>query len=151
MREGYVVLLLIGYQGAGRKSPGQLINATVVFSDGGGEEKVDFNTEGQYLTDRADIKKRRCWRMVKRTLSPGDSVRFEVFTAVRGAGEDSQLTGSWIYTLDPSEPIQAIVLPGIGPKGFPLAKGRLVELASTTKRDQLNDEVQQFIDDDTGM
>jgi hypothetical protein len=152
--EGFIVLLVVGYQSAGRRRPGQLVKMTIVFADGGGEEQVTFNGggEGRYLNDRADARlRRRCWRAVKRSLSPRDSVRVEAFTGVKGAGEDTTLTGSWIYVLDPDAPVREIRIPGIGPADFPLAKGRLVELAATTKREQLDDELQEFLQDGSGM
>lgn len=153
MSESFVVLLTVGFQGAGRKLPGQLVKATIVFAGGNGEEPVHFNDgEGRYLNDRADARlRRRSWRVVKRSLSPGDSVRIEAFTGVRGAGEDTSLTGSWIYVLDPAVPIREIRIPGIGPREVPIAKGRLVELAAVTKRDQLDDELQQFLSDESDM
>ena len=151
--KGFAVLLLIGYQGSGRKRPGQLVHATVVFANGGGEEKVTFNgSDGKYLNDRADAKlRRRCWRVLRRVLSPGDSVRFDVHTGIKGAGEDTTLTGSWIFVLDPTAPVREIRVPDVGPREYPLAKGRLVELASTTKREQLDDEIEQYFADETGM
>jgi hypothetical protein len=152
MDAGFVVLLTVGFQGAGRKRPGQLVKATIVFAGGNGEEPVSFHNDGKYLNDRADAKlKRRCWRVVKRTLSAGDSVRVEVFTGVKGAGEDTQLTGAWIYVLTPTEPIRDVYLPGIGPRGVPILKGRFAEVAAVTKRDQLQEELQQFLADETGM
>lgn len=152
MSEGFVVLVTIGFQAAGRKLPGQLVKATVVFAGGAGEEPIGFHGEGKYLNDRADAKlRRRSWRIIKRSLSPGDSIRIEAFTGVKGAGEDTSLTGSWIYALDPSMPVREIHLPGVGPKGVPILKGRLVELAAVTKREQLDDDLQQFLADESGM
>lgn len=149
---GFMVLVTVGFQSASRKLPGQLIKATVVFAGGGGEEQINFHGEGLYLNDRADAKlRRRSWRVVRRSLSPGDSVRIEAFTGVKGAGEDTSLTGSWIYVLDPSAPVREVSIPGVGPKGCPLLKGRLVELAAVTKRDQLDDDLQQFLADESGM
>lgn len=153
MSDGFVVLLTIGYQGSGRKRPGQLVHATVVFANGGGEEKVTFTgADGKYLNDRADAKLRRqSWRVVKRSLSPGDSVRFDVLTGIKGVGEDTTRTGAWIYVLDPTAPVREIRVPDVGPREHPLAKGRLVELAATTKREQLDDEIEQYFADETGM
>ena len=149
---GYVVLVTVGHQAGTRKRPGQLVKATIVFSGGGGEEPIAFGGDGKYLNDLADSRiRRRCWWVAKRSLSPGDSIRIDVFTGVKGAGEDTELTGSWLYALDPSADIQEVKLPNIGPKGYPLLKGRLVELAATTKREQNVDELQQYFDDEAGM
>lgn len=146
------MLITIGWQGSGRKRPGQIVRATIVFSGGGGEERVSFTNVGKYVNDLADSRlRRRAWRVIKKSLSPGDSIRFDVFTGIKGAGADTTLTGSWVYLLDPTAPVQEVRIPSVGPKGIPLAKGRLVEIAATTQRAQLDDELQQFIDNDEGM
>lgn len=146
------VIVTIGYQSATRKKPGQLVRAFIVFAGGGGEEPVGFQCPGFYLNDRADARTSgRSWRAVKLSLSPGDSLRIDALTGVKGAGEDSSLTGSWIYVVDPDADIKEIRIPGVGPDKHPLLKGRLVELAAMTKRQQLDDELQQFFDDEEGM
>lgn len=145
----YTVLVVTGYQKSTRRKPGQLVKASIQFADGGGFERVESGKSSIYLTDLADGRlNSRLWKATKVLLSPRDCLRIDVLTGCQGVGALTHLTGTWLYVLDPSVDVKEIRLPGIGPRDYPIAKGRLVEMAATTQADRLDDERSQFVDDE---
>lgn len=142
---------MIGYQKSTHKRPGHLVKAFICFSDGGEEEIRFGSTGGKYVTEILDKNRGRCWFLARKQLSEKDSIRLEVFTGYKNLGQDGGLTGKRIYVLDPSVEIREYRFDAVGPREYPLIKGRLLELASITVKQEMESDIQQFLADEDGM
>jgi hypothetical protein len=150
--EGFLVLVQVGYQKAGgKRRPGQLVKAYMCFKTGG-EEEVQWSNDpelGKYLTDRSH--RDMCWYMAKRQISEGDQIRFEIFTGHRGQGEDPTLTLQKLYVFNTEAPVREFQVSHVGFNRFPILKGRFHEVSSVTKRDDIERELSELIDDEERM
>ena len=148
-----LVLIQVGYQKSVGKRSGQLVKAFLVYKSGL-EEEVNWSTDpdhGKYLTDRSDIHSGMCWYLAKRFLGDGDQVRLEIFTGHRGKGEDTRLTQKRMYVLDPTSPVREFFIPHVGFRKFPVLKGRFLDVAAVSKRDEVERDLAEFVDDEEGM
>jgi len=51
-----------------------------------------------------------------------------------------------LYYCDPEAPVRDITVRGVGARGYPLIKGRIVEMGSVSQADKRVDEVDQFFE-----
>lgn len=152
MGDPLLVLIQTGFSRSAGRRPGQLVKAYICFKTGG-EETVEWSQDpeqGQYLTDRIDRQK-FVWYMSKKYMSNGDTLRMEIFTGVRGLGEDPSLTKKIIYVLNEDAPVRDFIVTNVGFKRFPLVKGRFLEVQETSARDQREVELSSMIDDEEQM
>jgi hypothetical protein len=151
IEDSYVVLVQVGYQKSAGRRAGQLVKAFVCFKNGG-EEEIQWSNDpekGKYLTDRSH--RDMCWYMANYRLSDGDQLRFDIFTGQRGVGEDPHLTQKRLMLLDANLPVREFTVPHVGFRRFPLAKGRLTETTVISKRDEIERELCDYIDDEKNM
>src|SRR5580704_562473 len=152
MTDALFFLCQIGYQKArGKRRPGQLVKAFLCFATGG-EEEIQWSNDpekGKYLTDRSH--QQMCWFMARRLISDGDQVRFEIFTGHQGQGEDPTLTLQKVFVFNLDAPVREFIIPHVGFNRFPLIKGRFHEVSSVTKRDDIERELSEMIDDEKEM
>jgi hypothetical protein len=149
--EGFQILVQVGYQKSIGRRHGQLVKAYVCFKTGG-EEEIQWSSDpslGKYLTDRSH--QQMCWYMATRSISDGDSLRIEIFTGSRGAGEDPNLTQKVLYLFDESAPVREFTIPHVGFKKFPVLKGRFHEIEAVSKRDEIERDLTEFIGDEEKM
>jgi hypothetical protein len=149
--DSFKVLVQIGYQKSAGRRPGQLVKAFICFRSGG-EEEIQWSKDpeqGRYLSDRSH--KNMAWFLASRSISDGDSIRVEIFTGSQGQGEDPNLTQKRIYLFDESAPVREFVITNVGFKRFPILKGRFHEVESVSKRDEIERELTEFIDDESQM
>lgn len=145
-----IVLALIGYRKGRGKKPGLLVRAFVEYGQGGSVELAFSSSPGQYLTTVLDKNRgQQSWYMCKQDLSPGDRIRFDVYTGYKQGGEDPTATLTKVLVVDPSVEIAEYKVLDTGP-AF-LCKGRLRELTHVTKRELLDAEIEGFLDDTEGM
>jgi|SRR5579872_2916435 len=148
----FLALIQVGYQKAGsRHRPGQLVKAYICFSSGG-EEEIQWSNDpeqGSYLTDRSH--RDMCWYLAKRQLSDRDLIRFEIFSGIRGQGEDPNLTQKRLYQFDENAPVREFSVSHVGFRKFPLLKGRFHEIQNVSKRDEIEMELSSLVGDEEKM
>jgi len=138
------IIIQIGYTKANNyKRIGQKVSAYVndvecTWGDG----------SGKYLTSFLDSKKGKSWYLWEGDLEVGDAIRIQAFTTIAGKGVDEQKTFEMIYVVDEQADVQEVDVPGVGAKGYPLIKGRVVELGTITEADNRVADITAFLDDE---
>lgn len=129
------VVVTIGYQKAGASGRGQLIKAAIRDGDDCGDwTEIDKNDgDGIYLHGH---KKNMMWWSGELWLAANDKIRISTKVGIVGQGTDEDLTMDLIFVVDPTAPLVAVTWPGIGYKGYPLLKGKVVEVARASKADE---------------
>lgn len=136
------VVFQIGYTKAyGRRREGQIISACV-----NDLECQMSEDNGKYLTSIVERKTRGyCWFMYEAFLEVDDIVKISVKTSVAGAGVDEGKTFETIYYVDPNAPVKEVVIQGVGMRGYPLIKGRILEMGSVSEKDKRRSDVDSFL------
>lgn len=133
------VLVQLGFSKAGgRRREGQKL--TVLLND----EELNFD-DGMFLTSRIDMSKGFCWYLRELDLSPEDVIQINCATACVGLGPDPDRTFSSIYCVDADAPVREIEIRGVGRRGYPIIKGRIIEVASVSERDEKESKIQEFM------
>ena len=140
-----IVAVQIGYSKAmGRRRDGQLVRAYL------NDDEIswgDSSYEGKYITSRSESTKGLLWYLCKLELESQDILRIECKTSTVGAGPDESRTFESLYYVDESAEVKEIFIPGVGKKGFPLIKGRVVEMGSISEADKRRSELMEFLRD----
>jgi len=135
------VIIQIGYlKSGGRRREGQLIRAWV--------DEIECSWQddaGRYLTSRAEAAKGTLWYLWQGEVEPEGVIRVQVKTALRGIGADEGRTFESLYYLNSEAPVREIEVRGVGYKGYPLLKGRLVEMGTVSKQDEREAEIEEFL------
>lgn len=135
------VLVQIGYSKSGyRRREGQKL--TVLLND----EELSFDG-GMYLTSRVDTSRGFCWYLRELDVEPGDVIHIKCATALVGLGSDPARIFSSLYCVDENAPVREIEMRGVGKRGYPIIKGRIVEMASVSEQDERESEIQNFMKD----
>ena len=136
------VVFQIGYTKAyGRRREGQIISAFI-----NDMECQMSEDEGKYLTSIVDRKTRGfCWFLYEAFLEPDDVVKISVKTSVAGAGVDEGRTFESLYYVEEEAQVREILLPGVGMKGYPLIKGRILEMGSVSEKDKRKIGIDSFL------
>jgi len=132
----YKVVVTIGYQKAGVSgNRGQLIRAFIRDAlDQGDWYEIDRGQgDGVYLHAP---KKNMMWWSGELWLGEHDKVKISTKVGIVGQGTDEDLTMDMIFIIEPSAPLVSVTWPGIGYKGYPLLKGRVQEVARSSKADE---------------
>lgn len=138
------IVCQIGYsKSMGRKREGQLVKAFINDLECNWSDK-----SGKFITSIADTQKGVLWYLWSGEVESGDSIKIEVATGIRGAGVDEKRTFEAVYSAEESAPIREIDVPGVGRKGYPLLKGRLVPIGTFSEADKRDVEVAAFLDDE---
>ena len=138
------VLLQIGYQKAHRyRKEGQRVQAWI-----NDEECSWMDKCGKYITSRMDTSKGVLWYLWKGEASPGDTIRIKVSTSVVNVGPDEKRTFERLYYLSEDANVAEVTVSGVGSRGYPLIKGRMIEMASASEADKREAEIEEFMEDD---
>jgi hypothetical protein len=105
----------------------------------------DSRYEGMYLTPKMDASKGTLWYLCDLDLEVSDVLRLEAKTFVVGAGPDEHKTFEALYVVNEDSPVREIVVPGVGMKGYPLLKGRVLEMGSVSEADKRKSEIDSFL------
>lgn len=134
-------IVQIGYQKtAQRRREGQLIRAWINDEECSWQDKC-----GKYLTSRLESSKGILWYLWKGEADSGDVIRISVKTSLVNVGADERRTFESLYYLSPGAPVREIEVKGVGCKGYPLLKGRVLEMASVSEQDKRESEVDEFL------
>jgi hypothetical protein len=118
-----------------------------VFNEGGEEEISRRTLEGKWLTDLSQ-RHHSSWFLGKITMAAEETLKIEVFTGYQKKGEDTQQTFTQLYRLIPDAPVREIKIPNVGYTRIPLLKGRLLEISTVSKRDLIEDEIAELLDEE---
>jgi len=137
------VIIQIGYiKTFGRRREGQSVRAWV------NDIECSWNDgNGKYLTSRAEATKGFLWYLWSGELADQDTIRFSAKTMLLGVGPDESRTFEALYYVDSSASVQTIKVSGVGQRGYPLLKGRVVELGSVSEKDKRESEIEEFLRD----
>lgn len=139
------VVIQIGYmKTGGRRKDGQRVCAWI-----NDLECSWSDTSGQYVTSRADAAKGILWFLWSGEVSVGDLIRIEAKTYVSGAGPDEGRTFTTFYQASEDLPVKEVILNGVGFRGIPLIKGRVIEVSSVSLRDERESVIEDFLSEDT--
>lgn len=101
---------------------------------------------GRYITSRAESAKGVLWYLWQGSVSTEDTVRLSVKTSIAKIGTDEKRTFDALYAVRENASVREIVVPGVGHRGYPLLKGRLVEIASVSEQDKRAAELEDFME-----
>ena len=138
------VVIQIGYQKAwGRRREGQKISAWI------NDIECTWGEEnGKYITPRTDSQKGLCWFLWSGEVSEKDIIRIEVKTSISGIGVDEPRTFEALYYATENASVKEIVRYGVGRRGYPLIKGRILEVGSLSEADKREADLDDFLRDD---
>jgi len=95
-----------------------------------------------------DSSKGMLWYLWKGESSHGDTIRIKVSTSIVNVGTDERRTFERLYYTSDDVDVRSITSQGVGSKGYPLIKGRVVEMASVSEADKREAEIEEFLEDD---
>jgi hypothetical protein len=138
------IILQVGYSKSSRyRKEGQKVQAWVNDFECSWSDKA-----GQFLTSRVDASKGMLWYLWKDEVQQGDIIRIQVGTMIVGVGPDEKRTFEKVYYVDENTSSKDISISGVGARGYPLIKGKVVEMASVSAADKRESEVDEFLRDD---
>jgi hypothetical protein len=139
------IVCQIGYsKSLGRKKEGQKVQVSI----NDVECTWGDSDDGQYLTSIAETRKGVLWYLWGGEVEHGDTVCLKVATAIVGGGTDEKRTFESIYVVDEDSDVREVSAPRVGKPGYPLLKGRVVELGSVSKSDEREAEAEAFLADE---
>lgn len=104
------------------------------------------DNSGKFLTNQKDrVLRGTVWYMYETDLSKDDVLRFEVKTFLAGVGLDTERSFESLYYVNEEAPVRNIECSGVGSKNYPLAKGKLLEMASVSEEDKRRSEIEDFL------
>ena len=103
---------------------------------------------GVFLTSQKDRAwKNTIWYMYEADLEKDDVLKLEISTFINGVGPDEDRTFETLYYVEKSAPVRSVDTSGIGHPGYPLVKGKVLEIASVSKADQRKAEIEDFLNE----
>lgn len=140
------VIVQIGYRKISNHSrEGQLVQAWVNDAEC---SWATLKEGGRYITSRAESSKGVLWYLWQGEVGQEDTVRISVKTSLAKIGTDEKRTFDALYAVREGAAVREIVIPGVGHRGYPLLKGRLVEIASVSEQDKRVAELDDFMEQD---
>lgn len=140
------IIVQIGYRKISNHSrEGQLVQVWV------NDVECSWSTlkeGGRYITSKAEASKGVLWYLWQGLVGPEDTVRLSVKTSIAKIGTDEKRTFDALYAIREAASVREIVIPGVGHRGYPLLKGRLVEIASVSEQDKRIAELDDFMEQD---
>ena len=136
------VLFQIGFTKSRKKN--QSISAYI------NGEKINWeNGKGVFLTNHKDrVYRNTIWFMYESDLEKEDILKLEVKTFLPGIGQDDEKTFDVLYYADEDVPVRSIDFNGVGKKGYPVLKGRFLEISSVSKEDERKASVEEFLNEE---
>jgi len=138
------VVIQIGYQKSmGYRKYGQTVKAYI------NDEECSWNDDcGEYITSKVESSKGILWYLWETDINEDDIIRIEAKTYMRNIGVDENRTFESIYYVEEEIPVREILMTGVGKRGYPLIKGRVLELGSVSEMDKRNQKLSDFLNDD---
>jgi hypothetical protein len=138
------VVLQIGYQKAvGYRKEGQRVQAWI------NDEECSWQDDcGKYLTSRKESAGGKLWYLWATDVEQQDVIRISVKTAIAKVGPDEARTFESLYYVSEEVPVREINVKGVGRRGYPLLKGRLVEMGTVSEQDKREAEIEEFLKKD---
>lgn len=113
------------------------------------DEKLSWTDgSGTYLSSLKDRHYRgMTWYMYEAETQKDDTVRIKVNTFLIGVGLDEVNTFESLYYVDEEAPVREFSVSGVGMKGYPLIKGRFLEIESVTEDDKRKADIEEFLNE----
>jgi hypothetical protein len=106
------------------------------------------DNSGKFLTTHKDrVQKHTTWYAYDIDLQDKDVLKLEVKTFLTGIGIDEERTFESLYYADPEAPVREIEMTGVGFKGYPVVKGRILEISSVSEEDKRKAEIEDFLNE----
>ena len=106
------------------------------------------DNSGRFLTTHKDrVLRQTVWYMYDLDLQPKDVLKLEVRTYLGGIGVDEERTFESLYYSDDESPVRNIEMSGVGFKGYPMLKGRILEIGSVSEEDKRKADIEEFLND----
>lgn len=103
---------------------------------------------GTFLTTTKDRKwKGMIWHLCKIDVDPSDVLKIVVKTYLNGVGLDYENTFESLYYADEEAPVREIALREVGMKGYPILKGRVLEIGSVSEEDKRKADIEDFLNE----
>jgi len=101
---------------------------------------------GRYITPKTESAKGVLWYLWQGQVGNEDTIRLSVKTSIAKVGTDEKRTFDVLYAVRENVAVREIVVPGVGHRGYPLLKGRLVEIASVSEQDKRAADLEEFME-----
>jgi hypothetical protein len=112
------------------------------------DEEIRITDEGKYLTSFKDKKfKGMSWFMRICEMNDQDVLKIEVKTYLAGVGVDEDKTFEILYYADESQPVRSVEINEVGMKGYPLVKGKVLEIGAVYESDKRKAEIDEFLNE----
>ena len=103
---------------------------------------------GTFLSSMKDRHYRgMIWYMAEVETQKEDTLRLSVKTFIKGVGPDEVNTFESLYYVDEEAPVREYSVTGVGMKGYPLIKGRFLEIESVTEDDKRKADIEEFMNE----
>lgn len=113
------------------------------------DEEVSWNdNSGRFLTTHKDrVFKQTVWYMYDIILDPQNVLKLEVKTYLTGIGMDEEKTFEALYYVDEGAPLRTVEMNGVGLRGYPMLKGRILEIGSVSEEDKRKADIEDFMNE----
>jgi hypothetical protein len=103
---------------------------------------------GQFLTSHKDrVARGMTWYMCDVDLQQEDVLKIEAKTFLPGIGLDEEKTFESLYYANEESPVRSIEITEVGFKGYPLIKGRILEIGSVSEMDKRKADLEEFMNE----
>lgn len=143
----YKVVAMVGYQKAGVRGPsGQIIDVSIadpLRQDEWMSVRVG-DGDGIYLHQKQN--KPMVWWHAELWLAAKDVIKITTKVGILGQGTDEERTMDLLFAVDPNAPLVSVSHPGLGYGGYPILRGRVREIARSSKADTRRMKIEQHLD-----
>jgi len=103
---------------------------------------------GTYLSSMKDRHYRgMTWFMYDFDMKKDDILRISVKTYLTGIGMDEENTFEALYYADEEAPVRDFTVSKVGMRGYPLIKGRFLEIDSITEDEKRKADIEEFLNE----
>ena len=115
------------------------------------DEELSWNdgpSAGTYLSSLKDKHYRgMSWFMYELNAQKEDVIRLAVKTYLSGIGLDEENTFESLYYVDEDAPVREFEVPKVGMRGYPLIKGRFLEIDSISEDEKRKADIEEFMNE----
>lgn len=113
------------------------------------DEEISWaDKSGVFLTTQKDrVWKNTIWYMHEADLEKDDVLKIDVNTFITGVGPDEERTFESLYYVEDTAPVRSVNVSGIGHSGYPLIKGKVLEIGSVSEADKRKAEIEDFLNE----
>ena len=103
---------------------------------------------GTFLSSQKDRHYRgMIWYLCEVETKKEDTLLLKVSTFLKGIGIDEENTFESLYYVDDEAPIREFSIPKVGMRGYPLIKGRFLEIESVSEDDKRKADIEEFLNE----